>query len=373
MKTHRNRFLLVAVACAGLTAVHAQTQQFPGRYNRGQASPLANLHKALPETESFSLSKFAGKPLRGANREQLGTVSDFLLETETGRIRYAVVPAGSDTFRLVPVEALDRMSTNEALVVRTNLSRDQWNRIGTITEVELPGRLSLTADQMQRAAQAFGIYPAVGASNDMTRASKWKGQTVHTGGYQLGSVDDVIVDIPSRTAAALVRTTGGYPTNTKFVVPFDRLQLTGDGNAPISTTLTRADFQAAQGAFQPTGATSAQYGQYGQQASAPQYGEQPSYGQIPQHPPQTTTSQYGQTGTYASNASAAATAATVQQAILRDASLQYGSSVQVVPETRLVLRGTAQSEAQRQAIENTARQSAPNATIENQITVQGRY
>ncbi|HUR59488.1 MAG TPA: PRC-barrel domain-containing protein [Opitutaceae bacterium] len=349
------------MTCAGFTAVHAQTQtqQFPGRNGRsGQVSPLANLHKALPETENFGLNKFAGKPLRGANQEQLGTVSDFLLETESGKIRYALVPASAESFRLVPVGALDRTSSNEALVVR--ISRDQWNRVGTLTEVELPGRLTLSADQEQRSAQAFGVYgPAAGTSNDLTRASKWKGQTVHTGGYQLGSVDDIIVDIPSRTAAALVRTTGGYPANVKFVVPFDRLQLTGDGNAPISTTLTRADFQTAQGAFQPTGATSTQYGQ------------QPSYGQIPQHAPQAPATQYGQpNGSNASDASSAAT--TVQQALSRNPSLRYGAGIQVQPETRLVLRGVAQNESQRQAIENTARQSAPNMVIENQITLQGR-
>jgi hypothetical protein len=333
MKTYPN-LILLAATCFGFASAQAQSPAFPGRAGWSRTS-LNSLHAARPETASLGVSQFANKPLRASNQEQLGNVADFLLETQSGKLRYAVVPSGSsasgETYRLVPIAALDAASNNEALVARIN--REQWDRVGTFTEAELPGRLSLSAEQEQRTAQQFNVAPEAGASNDLTRASKWKGQSVHSGSDLLGTIDDVVVDVPSRAAAALLAPAAGLAANQKLVVPFERLQLTGNGQAPISTTLTRADFQAAQGAFQPTGAPS------GQRASGP--------------------STYGP----AINA--------VQLALARDPALA-AAGVQVVPETRLVLRGNAQNDAQRQAIENTARQSAPNVAIENQITVQGR-
>ncbi|MDO8544340.1 MAG: BON domain-containing protein [Opitutaceae bacterium] len=57
----------------------------------------------------------------------------------------------------------------------------------------------------------------------------------------------------------------------------------------------------------------------------------------------------------------------VRQAIDRDQSIQ--GSVQVIPESRIVLQGSVPSEQKKNEIEQAARQAAPGVRIDSNLTV----
>lgn len=293
-----------------------------------------NLQLASAETDAFALSQLTGKPLRGANQEQLGTVSDFLIDPKTGHVRFAVVPSGAgtsgETFRLVPMTALERTSGTDGLTVR--IGKTEWDRVGTMTQDQLPARVTLNAEQLQRLAQQFAIGSQPGqdaTAGELVRASSLKGQALRSGSDQVGTIEDVAIDVPRRMAAAVLKSAGGFTgSEQKYLVPFHQLQWSGDSSSGITTSLTRNEFQQAQSKLSPTGYTGAPFTRGG---AAPQ-----------------------------------ATQAAVQQAVNQAAG---SAGVQVAAETWLILRGTVDNEQKRAEVERAAQQAAPGLPIDNKVTV----
>jgi hypothetical protein len=132
-----------------------------------------------------------------------------------------------------------------------------------------------------------------------------------------------VIDFHNRHAAPLVKTSGvAAGSEQKVLVPFHRLQMSSDqSQGAITANVTRAELQQ----LTPTGYASGQYQQDARSA-----------------------------------------AAAVQQALQN---VSQGS-VQVIPESRLVLRGTVDSEQKKSEIEQAARQAAPGVRVDSQITVQ---
>jgi sporulation protein YlmC with PRC-barrel domain len=336
MKTHRH---IVTAAFAGTFALllhsPAGAQAPNPSWNQpGQRTPM-HLQLASAESDAFGLSQLAGKPVRGANQEQLGTVSDFLVEPKSGRIHYAIVPSGAgaagETFRLVPVGALEPRSGVEGITVR--IAQAQWDQVGTMTQAELPARVSLNDEQRQRLTQQFAVanQPGFDAGNpgELVRASSLRGQALRSGNDQVGTIEDVAIDVRRRTAAAVLRTAGGFSgAEQRFLVPFHQLQVTGDAGAGLTTALGRNEFQQAQGALTPTGYTSGPFTRGGESPHRVQ--------------------------------------ASAQQAVNQAG----GGGVQVAAETWLILRGTVDSEQKRAEVERAVQQAAPGMPIDNKVTVQ---
>jgi sporulation protein YlmC with PRC-barrel domain len=323
---------LAALAAASFPALRAQTPAFPtnSTWNStatNAATASSSLQTTSATTDAFALSKLAGKPVRGANQEEFGNVADFLIDTQSGKIAFAVVPSGrgasGETFRLVPIAAVDANGGQDAFTLR--ITRAQWDQAGTMTEHELQGRITLSADQVQRAARQFAIsgQDNAGAMSNLTRATALRGQPLRSGNDQVGTIDDVLIDVARQTAAAVVKPASNA-NGQGFIVPFAQLQFSNEG--AITTTLGRNEFQAAQ-TLSPTGYAS---------------------------------------GSMQDQAAVSA----VQQAIANNRALG-GLGVQVVPENRLVLRGSVQTQQQRADIERTAAQAAPGVRIDNEITVRG--
>ncbi len=295
------------------------------------APGVGSVQVASPEAEAFSLQRLAGKPLRGSGQEEIGTVSDFLIEPQTGHVRYAVVPSGAgasgETYRIIPMAALDPTSGTEGL--RISLGKAQWNQVGTMTEQELKGTISLNDDQRQRLMQQFAItqQSSPNASHELVRASQLRGKTLQSGGQQLGSIQDVAVDVRHQVAAALVTPMGA--AGQKYLVPFAQLQISSPEQSSVNTTLTQMHFQQAQSGT-PTGVTGSPF--------------------LSANPPATSA------------------AMAVRRALDQDASLSR-AQVQVIPESRIALRGTVESESIRSNIERTAKEVAPGMQVDNHITV----
>lgn len=331
MKTQRTPFTVTAVTSfamlgLGLSVVSLQAQT-PVTW--GQNAPTS-IRLATSESDRFSLAQLVGKPVRGANQEQLSEIADFLIVAETGQVQFALVPSGGgasgQTYRLVPVTAVDPAAGGEGITLRLN--REQWDKVGTVTEAEVPARFTMSTDHLQRLAGQFTVSghaaPDVGAKGELVRASALKGQAVRSGNDASGTVDDVAIDLRRQTAAAVVKSASGFTgQEQRYLVPIAQLKR-AEGNAGLVTTLGRTEFAQAQSG--PTG-----------------FGSAPFTGQ-----------------------SGRAQHAAVQQAVAQVA----GARVQVVPEMKLVLRGTVDSDAKRSDAERAATQAAPGVAIENQIQVQ---
>lgn len=314
------------------------SEQQPG-WAQAQAvtvSPIAPVQVATPVAKASSLAAMADKPIRSAAQEVLGTLTDYLIDPRTGKVEFAVVPSGVDaageTYRLIPIGALE--SNNAAEGLRGRINHAQWQQVESIPDRQLRGNISLNPAQRQRLDQQFGV-----SSNNnprmqsmLVRASELRGKTLQTWGQQLGVVQDVAIDVRHQLAAALVNPTdAALGAGQMFLVSFTQLQVGRPEQNAINTVLTAAHFQQAQ-AGMPTGANSSPFGP--------------------------------------SNPSGDPAAMAVRQALDRNPSLAR-ANVQVVPETRIRLHGTVQDEQTRSNIERTAKEAAPGLQVDNHITVQG--
>lgn len=329
MKTHTMKhiaaasFAAFAFCVAPVNVARAQNQQ-----------TQAQLEMLTPQAEAFTLGKLAGKPLRGAQQEQFSTIHDFLIEPQSGRVHFALSPSGSNTFRIVPMSAIDVVGNNE-LALR--IDRGQWDRVGTLTDQQLQGRVSVDEAHQRRLMDQFSLGQADAAVGGLIRASTLKGREMRAGNDQLGTVEDVVIDFHNKIAAPVVKVTSNFAgSEQRFLVPFHRLQLS-DGAAPITTSLTRNDFRQlrwqAQGSPTPTGYPGGQAGQFRQ--------------------------------TFQPTAQAAVA---IQQSLAQNQAIPQGS-VQVIPESRIVLRGTVSNAQQKAQIEQQAQQAAAGVRVDSEIQV----
>lgn len=312
-------------------------------WGQGRNAPVAMRAAALqlanPGMDSFGVSRLAGQPLRSSNQEELGVVADFLVDPQTGKVRFVVVPSGrgasGETFRLVPVDAIDPASPPDALIVRVN--RDRWQQVGTMTEQELPRQVALSAEQQKRAVEQFGLNATAASSMataELVRASQLKGQSIRSGNDTLGTIADVLIDVRQQVAAAVLAPAANFGgAGQTYILPFEKLKFSGDAQNTITTDFGRQDFPAI--AANAASANAYPSGPFGQAFSA---------------------------GNNPVNAAASA----VQQMLARD---QGAAGVQVVPESRLVLRGSVPDEQKKVELERAAQQAAPGMRIDNEIVV----
>lgn len=315
---------LCAICLAAMPGAHAQLPA-PG------APGYQPIEMVTPETQAFALGQLAGKPVRGANQEEFGAVADFLIEPTSGRVHFAVAPAGDNTFRLLPMSAMQPGSGTAGLTLP--LDRAHWDRVGTLSQAELENRVNIDAAHQQRLREQFRIAAAEQPLDGLMRASRLKGREVRSGNDALGTVEDVVIDFHNKIAAPVVKLAAGFGGGEQQVlIHFSRLQVTPDGQGPVMANVNRGDLHSLRSRqLTPTGYPS---------------GSNPS-----------------------GRAHAAVTA--VQQALDRDTAVPRGT-VQAIPETRIVLRGAVDNEQKKNEIERAAQQAAPGVLIENQLMVRNR-
>lgn len=241
------------------------------------------LQVAPPEAVDRSLRKLAGQPVHGANGEKLGTIKDFVIDKQTGEVVYAVVSSGGilgagNTLRLVPLHALQPAPAGTP-GFNVKVSRATWDRSPElIGEAFAAGILIISDEQRAALASVYGAPPALRATADSrgthrsldprrapaeerqaatlprtreeeraaspwVRATSLRGKEIIAGGQQLGEIEEIVVDLGRRSAAALVdvedRILAG---NTRALVPLTELSLATGARDSIATTLTGNDF-----------------------------------------------------------------------------------------------------------------------------------
>ncbi len=329
MKTHRIRFQTVATFCAAsyllgsaTTGQAAENETKPrppskvsisissseGTAPTAQLAGMAATHNAarqgllrpVGDGPIKTVDDFRGRAIIGADQKRLGQVDDFIVDTATGNVVYAVVaPAGEGSLRLVQKSSLKLTGEgfvtelNQAAfdatesVTREQLDADQFTRIpdesravsesvaqrstssAPLTTPAI-GLLPSSADSISAATTAAAAHPdpvtpattepvevtaapSGGGAGGLTqvathlvRASTLRGTDVSAGDERLGAIEAIALDMDQGTATAvLAMKPAGAGSESKYLVPLSTLQFGAVSDAGIATSLSRSDFERA--------------------------------------------------------------------------------------------------------------------------------
>lgn len=266
-----------------------------------------NLSTQMPATtQGFDqktgklLSEIRGMDIHNRQGDKLGTIRDVVIDSRSGKAAYFVVSAGglagvNQTLRAVPIQALNHERVGEDDRIVLDLDKPRWEQApalerGQITSLPQDGGTihqfygqtwrddSRTTDSSRmtdssRTTDSTAARPRNGsdttrdaadrsASKDdkqglartgeslmnqsLVLASDVNGAKLRNGTQEVGKVDDIVLNLDSRQAAALVDPNDRYASvDGKFLVPFSRITRGSDDR--YSTTLTSDDFTQAGG------------------------------------------------------------------------------------------------------------------------------
>ena len=332
------------------------------------ASSVSVVRLASEQEARRTASRLVGRKVQSANGAEVGTVKDFLVDPQSGTVRFAVISTGGfigigDRLHLVRFEGLQPGSGNTF-------------------------RLAMTTDELARSQlineEQFEENRIAATTGNLVRATKLKGREVSGKAGKIGRIEGVVIEPGSSTAMALLATDQSMGANaSRFLVPLDRLSLNSTGRE-LQTTLTRADFESATQAGRtasmdtPTGNPNATSTQLSENATADASSgtaapdalgaENTSASQAPSNAAAlspTGRSSAEQNPTADPQLVAAAHA--VRQALDSDPTTAH-ADVQIVPANgRLQLEGNVASESQKSAVENKARQASNGCPIDSHL------
>lgn len=231
------------------TQTHADT----ARPETHAAAVGQGLRPASKADTDWTAHRLAGRKLLGEDGKELGTVKDFLVDTGTGRVAYAVVSTGGvagigDKLHLIPYGMLRHRDQDRDF--QASIAADELGRAPVLNEEQFEeNRIAVTHSEQQQIDTAF--HSAVATNPDMpaghlVRAAKLNGGKITSNGEKLGTVEGVVIPRDSTRAMALVKpehkVTGA---DHGFLVPFERMKFEAGKHERVTTTLTQADLQAA--------------------------------------------------------------------------------------------------------------------------------
>jgi sporulation protein YlmC with PRC-barrel domain len=232
-------------------------------------APLCSLHAATPATNETSAQSIAklypngkrakdviGTPVLGSSGENLGKISDLLVDAASGQIVYVLVSTGGvlgigDTLRAVPIGALER---DRDTTVRMNLPLSDWKTAPVYSDEQL-----VALSDQSKAEYIYKYYrqswePLPKADQSridpaaprLVKASTLFGRDVQSADQTIGEVEDLVVKLDDKSTALLVDPKGGVVGSAeKYVVPFRSVAGSAAGTA-LSTRLSRDDFRSAK-------------------------------------------------------------------------------------------------------------------------------
>ncbi len=353
------------------------------------ASTRAQTVRAAGEDpRGHQVSNLKGWEVKSQGDEKLGDLSDFIVDTQSGKIVYAVIGSGGvlgigETLRAVPFKALRQGAAGEEEMI-LNIDQAKWSQAPVFKKDQIAalgqdqrrqqifqhyGQTEDSQRSMQRPGQAQGqqgqqqSQRASQGAQQLALASDIIGRDIRSGQQEVGEVEDIIVQFRNRTAAALIDPEDDFAgTDQNYIVPLNKLTIAGDD--ALTTTLTRQDFAGARPtqddswSNESTGYVSTLYvwpmhnAGLNQQAGA-----------------QTRSQDMDrrQTQTSSDSQQKQAPIAAVRQAIQAEGGQ---SNINVTTSgDKLVLSGTVQSEDIKDRIEDRAERAADGWDIDNQIRV----
>jgi len=359
----------------------ASSQQYKQQVNRPSANPAVQNTDTTPSDRMQSAqdprgrnaSQLMGLEVIGRTGESFGKLTDLVIDSHSGKVEYGVVSSGGvlglgAQLRAVPLTSLQQDMSGGREQMKVDIDQARWIQAPVFTKEQVA---SLSLDQRGREiAQFFGQSPTqIQQQNEQQKqhrassssvkplvlASEIIGREILSGQQAVGEVEDVIVQIQSGNAAALLDPKDDFAgTDQKYLVPFSKLMRTNEKT--LSTTLTRADFSSARTTSDDSWARSP--------GGGTALFVWPSLASLQRQGGQRVTSLEG-------GAQAQAPVEAIQQAIQSDPkSARSPGLISIVASgNRVILGGTVQSEEVKERIGDRAQKAAQGWNIENQIRV----
>lgn len=302
---------------------------------------------AAPDVADHSVRHYSGQQITGADGQKHGAFKDVAIDPASGRIDLAIIDTG-EALIAVPWEALQATADDDGFTVPARSVA--WSEVPSVSREEYDsGRINVDADKRRAMARQFG--PARSSAKQSVQlmcANEIQGKSVHADNKEVGTIEDLVVDMDTGVVAALIAPSPEFASsNAKFLVPLGRLELAEPQGDVIVATIAPADFAQAR----PLSTAS-----------------------------RTTTtpdeSRLTPTGRSSSDQKAAPTAAAVlaagdavSKALATDPTFS-AAAIEITTESgKVVLRGAVDSEQAQQNIERAARAAAPLVPIDSKITV----
>lgn len=382
----------VALLVGLVPAMSAQTQSQTANEVINDTSRAAEQasNKASNALRKHSANELTGMTVKNRNGDSLGKVKDFVIDSRSGQVVYTVIGSGGvlgigETLHAVPVAALNYEGAGGDERLTLDIDSARWSQAPRFRKDRIS---SLQGDQEGRSTYEYygqtwrepgqGItmqtpsqrqegsaqQPAAGQSQFVV-ASDIIGKNIRSGSQDVGSIEDVLVQLQSRSAAVLLDPDDSFTgTDQKFIVPFNRLSLSGSDM--LTTSLSREDFSSAQVAQSDSWAQQLQSAA-GKLFIWPGAGSQRVAQDMNQQQ-----SQQGQQTAQQQAQQGQPPVAQIREALQNDTSLaqQGGRNVQVLAQgDKVILLGTVQTEQAKEQIEDKAEKAAPGWSIDNQIRV----
>jgi sporulation protein YlmC with PRC-barrel domain len=210
---------------------------------------------APDDVSESTVRHYAGKDVHSPDGKKLGSVDDFIIDANSGRIACAVVSTGifgSGDKRAVPVSALN--ASEDGFMV--NIQEAQWKQAPTLDKDAYDdGRPTMSASERTRLNELYNVRegsPATASNSNATpsyaRASKLRGMQVVSAGREVGEIESVVIDPKSGKASVLLDPDNdALDTDEKFLVPLAKLKVNGmnKDSDSINTDMSVEDLRKA--------------------------------------------------------------------------------------------------------------------------------
>ncbi|QYM79918.1 PRC-barrel domain-containing protein [Horticoccus luteus] len=434
---------LAPMAGARTSADSSSMDQSTNKDYRSDNGSARSSRMAMKDArKEHSAQKLMGRAVVGSDGEKLGDINDFVINPDNGRIEYVVVSSGGvlgigDTLHLVPAAALTPATATtsaSAGSMSASMSSDKFSvNIDKAKWKDAPkfqkDQLASVNDQRMQLDQYYDVKADTMKSKwhkhsdknaDMNAqcvlASDVIGKNIRSGDQKVGNIDDLVITWSDHRAAILLdpdhdfvatdRSNVGAGTtnedmsagrsgvsanssrrmtgNGKYVVSFDKVEISGTGRDSVTTSLTKDQFVAATAGSAATAGVMNRDGVYAWQGwdadpgmNVSVHTTNDSSGWKSQSTTTGITSPGGMTTVMSNDAANSSRAATDQatvesvRRVLNDGSLPAAArQVQVSQENgKLVLTGTVPSKDLKNTIEDKVEKAANGWDVDNQISV----
>lgn len=219
------------------------------------ASTTEQVRAASEDDQKRTAGEYKGQKVTGANGEDLGKVNDFVVDTQSGKVAFAVVSSGGflgmgDKLRLVEHNSLQPQAAAEGFTAQ--MDKVAFEALPVITQQDLDaGKISV--EQKKAGSSSSTSSPASSSSSSgmsqsgkYALASKLSGKSARAGEREAGSITDVVIDIENGQAHALFEPKSEFAgASGKFMVPLAKFEVGSPQAQVIATTLSRSDFSAS--------------------------------------------------------------------------------------------------------------------------------
>ncbi len=347
--------------------------------------------KERTQQERQELHKRSANELTGMNvksrssGDSLGRVKDFVIDANSGQVVYAIIGSGGvlgigETLHPVPVSALNYEATPGDERLTLDIDSARWAQAPRFKKDRLS---SLQSDDEGKATFEFygqtwqpsGLSLSIPGSarksgevasrqeRHLVMSNNLIGKNIRSGDQKVGEIEDVLIQLQSRTAAVLLDPDKSFTgTNQKYIVPFNKFTLSGVDT--INATLSRDDFASAQATRGDSWAT------------------QPASGGIYIYPGVGAADRVAEDMSRAGDKMSETGERVAQQnqppveeirrVLQSDTTIaqQGGKNVQVIAEgNKVVLLGTVQTKEAKDQIGDRVEKAAPGWNIDNQLRV----